>query len=186
MNKKLWLTTIILSLLLIPLVSANVLLPFSFFTLPIFPVIVLLEALIFWWLSKKLLKSKTGFWKSVLITFSANVVTSLVGTFIMFGEPMFIFGFPLFIPAWLNTGLFALCFLFMLLILTVLLEWGTYYLFFRKKKVSVARLFYLSLIANAASYLLVLILIVILKEVYFEYVFSGLELAFYMVGSLFS
>ena len=73
-------------MLFLPIVSADVYLNPTLFGsllfLLLFPIIVFIEALIFFVLINKLFKIKSGFWKILLVVLAANAVTSLYGLFV--------------------------------------------------------------------------------------------------------
>jgi hypothetical protein len=143
---KLWM--FLLAFLLLPCVLAVVSFPFSassvyFFTIYYFPIIIAIEALGFWLSANKLFDIKVSFWMSLLIVAVANIVTSFIG--------MFIFGWVL-IPS--NTLFYVLISLFVMYLLTALIGFGIYLLFFIKnKKIKKLNLLWISLIVNLLNYL---------------------------------
>jgi len=125
-------------LLLLPFISADVILPFSTVkkTLPYFLLILVIEVIIFWLLTNKVFKIKTRFWKSLLIVFIANAVSSLLGSLLgTFLEYYYAF------------------------VLSVFIEFGVYLLFFTKKKFKKINLLWISLAANFLSYLVLFLLL---------------------------
>ncbi len=98
------------------IVSADIITPLSFMTIPLIPFIILIEAFVFWLLANKVIKVPIGFWKLILVTLVANIVTSLLGTFI-----------PLYKSITENLMLVGVAFVF-----SVFIEWGIYIPFFRK------------------------------------------------------
>ena len=126
-------------LLIIPFISANVLLPFNLMTLPLMPFIFAIECVGFLLTWEKLFKIKIGFWKASLIIVVANLSSSLVGT---------IFGV---LPTY--TGMFIA------FIISVVIEFGICLLFLIKKKIRILNLFWISLIINTMSYLFLLLFI---------------------------
>ena len=135
MNKNL---TIILSFILFlpKLALADIMVPLSFTTIPLIPFIVLIEAFVFWLLVNRWLKVQTGFWKLVLVVFIANIVTSLLGTFIYFYRSVAE-----------NLMLISIAF-----ICSVIIEWGLYLPFFWKTNIKKYNLLIISFIANLATY----------------------------------
>jgi len=140
--KKLYLG-LLFFLSLLPLVSADVIageaLAYSGWSFVIFlmVLIVVVETILFWLLINKPFKLKVGFWRSLLIVAVANIVTFIVGIFISI--TMFNGLIPIFLIA---------------AILSIILEWGVYLLFFARKKNVKIKLFFISLIVNAVSYAL--------------------------------
>lgn len=121
--------------LLLPIVSADVILPFSFVTIPFYPLFLIVELILFWLLANRVFSIKVSFWKSLLIVAVANIVTSLMGTFI---------------PSYRDfTGPILTAF-----ILSVIVEFGIYLLFFIKKDVKRINLFWISGLVNLVSYIL--------------------------------
>ncbi|MFH1889821.1 MAG: hypothetical protein ABIJ58_03015 [Nanoarchaeota archaeon] len=139
--KNLWLGLLSL-LLLLPIVSADVVVPSYLSLLGIglvvclFLGIVLVESVLFWLFANKTFKIKTGFWKSLLIVVVANAVTSLLGSLLL-------------------SASISLSFVLTAFLISFLVEWGVYMLFFLKNKGIKMKLLYLSLIANFVSYLLI-------------------------------
>jgi hypothetical protein len=136
MDKKFLLLTILTFLLLPQLVSADVIVPLSTYTIPLIPFITLIEAFIFWVLAKKVIKVPIGFWKLILVTLVANIATSLLGTFI-----------PLYKSATQNLMFIGIAFIF-----SVFIEWGIYILFFRKVNIKILDLLQISFVVNLISY----------------------------------
>ena len=136
MNKKFLLFTILTFLLLPQLVSADLITPLSFMTIPLIPFIILIEAFAFWLLSNKVIKVPIGFWKIILVTFVANIVTSLLGTFI-----------PLYRYTAENLMWIGLAFIF-----SVFIEWEIYIPFFRKVNIKILDLLKISFVGNLITY----------------------------------
>tara|TARA_Y100000310_G_scaffold338017_1_gene426554 strand:- start:591 stop:1025 length:435 start_codon:yes stop_codon:yes gene_type:complete len=138
------LTLILLATLsfLIPTVRADVIVPFSFVTIPFYPLFLIVELIIFWVLANKIFSIKIGFWKSLLIVAVANIVTSLIGTFI---------------PAYRDfNGPILIAF-----IASVIVEFIIFSLFFMKRKVKKINLFWISGIVNIVSYVILYIIFMI-------------------------
>jgi len=132
----------ILAFLLLPeVVSADVAWPLSIYTIPLIPVIVLIEALIFWSIANKVLKVRIGFWKIILVTLIANIITSLLGTLI----PLSRFTVDNFI--WIGVTF----------VFSVLIEWVIYILFFKKVIIKNLDLLAISLAGNAITYALLVL-----------------------------
>jgi hypothetical protein len=143
MDKKFLLLTMLTFLLVPKLVSADLITPLSFMTVPLIPIIILIEAFVFWILANKWLKIQTGFWKLILVTLVANLVTSLLGTFI-----------PLYRYTAENLMWIGVAFVF-----SVLIEWAIYIPFFRKVNIRIFDLLKISLMTNLATYIPIAILI---------------------------
>ena len=129
---------VLLSLiLLIPSIAlADVITPLSFITIPLIPFIILIEAFVFWLLANKVIKVPIGFWKLILVTLVANIVTSLVGTFV-----------PLYRHITENLIWIGVAFLF-----SVFIEWGIYIPFFRRVNIKILDLLKISFIGNLITY----------------------------------
>lgn len=134
---------IALLILITPLVSADVLTPLSEVMIPFIPVVIISETIGFWLLVNKFFKIKTGFWKSLVIMTVANIITSLLGTFIQLYRNV--------------TGPLLLAF-----ILSIIIEFIVYLFFFGKAKIEKIKLLVLSLIVNSISYTLLLLIFAIL------------------------
>ncbi|MBS3128129.1 hypothetical protein J4410_03215, partial [Candidatus Woesearchaeota archaeon] len=131
---------------LIPFVSANVGVPLSLITIPFYPLIVGIEVLVFWLLTKKWFQKKITFGKCVGVVLLANIITALMGNFFIFID----YGF---IPvAW--SGFFLLFLLVLAYILSVLVEWSVLVSFY-KKGFTKKQLFHVAWSANLASYLVI-------------------------------
>jgi len=138
------LTLILLAALsfVIPSVRADIIMPFSVVTIPFYPIFLVVELILFWLLANKVFSIKIGFWKSLLIVAVANIVTSLIGTFI---------------PAYRDfTGPILIAF-----ILSVIVEFIIFLLFFIKKDVKRINLFWISGIVNIVSYLILFVVFTI-------------------------
>ena len=126
-----------LTFLLLPqLVSADLIVPLSVMTIPLIPFIILIEAFAFWLLANKVIKVPVGFWKLILVTFVANIVTSLLGTFI---------------PLYKNTAE-NLIWIGVAFIFSVFIEWGIYIPFFRKVNIKIFDLLKISFVGNIITY----------------------------------
>ena len=136
MEKKFLLLTMLTFLLLPQLVSADLIVPLSVMTIPLIPFIILIEAFAFWLLANKVIKVPVGFWKLILVTFVANIVTSLLGTFI---------------PLYKNTAE-NLIWIGVAFIFSVFIEWGIYIPFFRKVNIKIFDLLKISFVGNIITY----------------------------------
>lgn len=131
-----------LVLLLVPeLASADVITPTLAYTIvPVLPFIILVEAFVFWILVNRVLKVKTGFLKLILVTFVANIVSSMVGAFIPF--IMYTYEWAL--------NLTQICIAYFA---SVFIEWVVYIPFFRKADIKRFDLLKISFAVNLASYI---------------------------------
>jgi len=129
-----------LSLLLIPFISADLIVPVGWRILntTIIVGIIIIETILFWLLSIKFFKIKVGFWKSLLVVAIANIVISFIGYFVSMSFSI-------------NKLIY---FILIAFILSVVIEWGIYLLFFLNRKNVKKKLFYVSLIVNIVSYIL--------------------------------
>jgi hypothetical protein len=116
-------------LLILPMVSADVLIPATEFPQISFPIVLIIEFVVFWLLSKTLFKMNLNPWKILLILFIANLITSAIG-----------FIFPV-----LGYNLL------LAFILSVIIESFVILLFFRKE--NKLKLFFIVLIVNILSYI---------------------------------
>ena len=123
------------------IVFADIITPLSLVTIPLIPGIVLVEFIVFW-IARKINKFDAKLYLLFVAVFVANVTTSFMGTI-----------FPLYKSAVQNTMFVGIAF-----ILSVLVEWGIYELFFRKK-INVLNLFLISLIGNMLTYAFVLVVL---------------------------
>ena len=121
------------------LASADVIIPLSFFTIPLIPIIVIIEAVIFWEIANKNIKVPIGFRKLILVIFIANIVTSLVGIII-----------PIY--QYTSTNLIWIGVAF---VLSVFIEWGIYIPFFRKVTIKIIDLLRISFVANLITYAII-------------------------------
>lgn len=164
MNKKISLLALI-GLVLIPqLVLADMITPLSEVTFPLIPVITLIEAFIFWLFINKIFKVQVGFWKSLLITFVANIVTSLIGTFIPFENPFIYESHVVDALPPTTTGLIIIISRIawgIIFILTVLIEWVVYIIMLKKTTARKIDLLKISFVANFVTYALILISLVL-------------------------
>jgi len=150
MDKKISLLLLI-GLVLIPqLVLADMIMPIYFLPfMPalLLPIIILIEAFIFWWFINKIFKVKVSFWKSLLITFVANMVTSLIGAYL----PLI-----LFTP---DTGPESILIIEgITFVLTVFIEWMVYIIFMKKTTAKKFDLLKISFVANFVTYALITLL----------------------------
>jgi hypothetical protein len=125
--------------------SADVIIPLSFLTIPLIPLIVIIEAVIFWEIANKKIKVPIGFWKLILVTFIANIVTSLLGIII-----------PIY--KYTSTNLIWIGVAFAL---SVFVEWGIYIPFFRKVTIKIIDLLRISFVANLITYAILAFFILI-------------------------
>ncbi|MFH1801246.1 MAG: hypothetical protein ABH804_00195 [archaeon] len=140
--KKLIYSLIGSMILLIPLVSADVILPFYMNAILLMPFILLIlgiETISFWLLNKKILKSEISFLKIFIVVILANIASSLFGLYILSNSYSSSSGvFPFFIIAF---------------ILTTIIEYPVYALLFIKDKISKLDLFLICAIVNAFGYI---------------------------------
>ena len=140
MTKKSGLFTIglvlFLSLLVPKQALADISAPLSMATIPLLPVIIIIEVFIFWLIANKIYKTKIGLGKIAIIIVLSNIITSLLGTFIHFYR-----------DTSENLHLFVLAFVF-----TVLIEWGIYIPFLRKNNIHYIPLLIISFYANIITY----------------------------------
>ena len=129
--------SIFLALLLIPIVSADVIVRYDASAIYLFPLVLVIELIAFWLSANKIFKIQVGFWKSLLIVFIANFVTSLIGILIGFGFHSYNDFIAVFIAFFLSA----------------IIEFVIFLLFFINKKASKINLLWISLITNLASYL---------------------------------
>jgi len=131
-----------LSLLMPSIASADIIIPLSSVTIPLIPFIILIEAFVFWLLANKVIKVPIGFWKLILVTLVANLVTSLLGTFVFI---------PLYRNITENLIWIGIAFVF-----SVFIEWGVYIPFFRKVSIKIFDLLKISFVGNLISYAIIL------------------------------
>ena len=91
---------------------------------------------VFWEIANKNIKVPIGFWKLILVTFIANIVTSLLGIII-----------PIY--KYISTNLIWIGVAFAL---SVFVEWGIYIPFFRKFTIKIIDLLRISFVANLITY----------------------------------
>lgn len=140
MDKKFLLLTILTFLLLPQLVSADLFIPLSIVTLPLIPLIILIEASAFWFLANKVVRVPVGFRRLILVTFVANIATSSLGFFIPYypiSPEDFIYP-----EYWIVIGT--------TFILSVFIEWGVYTSFF--VNIKTRDLLKISFVVNLISY----------------------------------
>jgi hypothetical protein len=140
-KKNYFVSSILVFLLLPEVVSGDVAWPLSIYTIPLIPVIVLIEALVFWLIANIVLKDQIGFWKIILVILIANIITSLLGTFI----PLSRFTIDNFI--WIGVT-----FLF-----SVLIEWVIYLQLFKKIIIKNLDLLAISFVGNTITYTLLVL-----------------------------
>jgi hypothetical protein len=131
-----------LTLLVPSIASADMITPLSVLTIPLIPFIILIEAFVFWLLANKVIKVPIDFWKLILVTLVANIVTSLLGTFI-----------PLYRYTAENLMLIGIAFVF-----SVFIEWGIYIPFFRKVNIKISDLLKISFVGNLVTYTILALL----------------------------
>ena len=131
-----------LILLMPSIASADIITPLSFVTIPQIPFIILIEAFVFWLLANRVIKVPIGFWKLILVTLVANIVTSLLGTFI-----------PLYRNITENLMWIGIAFVF-----SVFIEWGIYVPFFRKVNIKIFNLLKISFVGNLITYAILVFL----------------------------
>lgn len=137
MHKKILLLTILTFLFLPQSASANLLItPALAHSIPLFLIIVLIEACAFWLLANKIIKVRIGFWKMLLITLVANIVTSLLGTLITIYKS---------IEA--SATIIGIAF-----VLSVFIEWIIYIPFFKKTNINKLDLLKISFASNLITY----------------------------------
>jgi len=142
MDKKFLLLTSLTILLFPLLVSADVIVPFSRYTVGFYPYIILSETLVFWVLVNKVIKVRIGIWRLLLATLVANLVTSFLGNFI---------------PTHKFTHADYILLIVFAYLPTVLIEFLIYLPFFRKIKIKTLYLLYISFAANFVSYALLIL-----------------------------
>lgn len=166
MNRKIGMVIAFICLLPGP-AYADVIMPLAVVTIPFLPVIVLIEALLFWLLLNRRYKVATGFWRSVVIILVANLATSALGTFLPlpYAHPQLAASFaPGGQPAVTREPAAIGAYLIIIGIayaLSVLVEWAIYLPFFRKSGPGKAALFKVSLLVNLASYIPLAVLLII-------------------------
>jgi hypothetical protein len=132
-----WRVAIGVACVLLPFsAAADVITPLSHVTIPLLPVIVLIEALVFLILARKWLRAAVGFWRVLGVVVVANVATSFVGTLV-----------PLYKYAARNAMLIAFAFA-----ASVLIEWLIYLPFFQRSGLTKRGLLALAVAANLATY----------------------------------
>jgi len=147
--------------LTLPLVSANMVWPtfsewmgsaMSMNIILLFAWIVVIEVFVYWIIVRRYYKKKFDLKKNILIVFLANVISMLLGFYINAAIASFIASF-------IESPFF---FFLMLYILTVLIEWGIFFLFYRKTW-NRKELLKMTALANVFSYLFLYILMVVLS-----------------------
>lgn len=141
MKSKLLLIITLMLILLPKIVFADIITPLSMMTIPLIPGIVLLEFIVFW-IARKIIKFDAKLYILFVAVFVANTVTSILGTV-----------FPLYKSAAENMMAVAAAF-----VMSVLIEWAVYELFFRKK-IKVLPLFAVSLGGNIITYAFIMIFV---------------------------
>jgi len=122
---------------------ADVALPLAFITVPLLPIIIILEVVVFRLTATQLFKTKLRSWKVATAVVLGNIVTSLLGIPLDFYRDKL-------------ENLLALGVAF---VLSVLIEWGIFVPFFKKDEFGCLKLLLVSLIVNAISYALLIPLI---------------------------
>ena len=117
--------------------------PLSMATIPLLPIIIIIEVFVFLLIANKIYKAKIGLWKIAIIIVISNVITSLLGTVI-----------HLYKDTLENLQLFVLAF-----VCTVLIEWGIYIPFFWKNHINYIQLLIISFYANIITYACLFVLI---------------------------
>lgn len=142
--KKLALLAALLAL--IPFARADIITPLDRYTLPFIPVIILLETIILWLFIRK---DNFSFWRALFACTAANLVTSFIGLF-----------FPVFGETGRGSGLmFSTAGIWVWVLVALVLSWlieFVIWLPFYKKYENKLKLFAFSFVANLASYILVL------------------------------
>lgn len=128
-----------LALILLPFISADLIVPLTFEMKDLFPLVIVVEFIAFWLLTNKLFNIKLNFWKSLLIIVVANLVTSVIGLFISISI--------------LSAGI-AVAY-----VLSIIFEFGIYWLFLAGPKIKTITLFWISLLVNFVSYLLIFLIL---------------------------
>ena len=136
MNRNPLLLTIVTFVFFPRCVMADIITPLSLYTIPLIPLIILIEACVLWVWATKFVKVHVGFWKSILVTSVANMATSLLGTFI-----------PLYKHFGENLMWIGVAFAF-----SVLIEWRIYLPFFRRVNIGTSDLLKVALIGNFITY----------------------------------
>jgi hypothetical protein len=151
----------------IPAVHADVILPVFFilgaYQALAFILVIIIETFAWRWLAKRFYQAEFSFWSSLFIVFIANLISTICG---------FIIGGALEMGSWAlkfhfyskNTYPLALIVgLFILFILSVIIEWISIFLLFRKKvTLQKKEILKLSFIINVFSYALLVIFAIIL------------------------
>ena len=146
--KKLQIMLLIFLLLPVP-VLADMLVPFSYGSAMFLPAVIIIEAFVFWLLSKKI-KMKIGIKKIVLVVLIANIVSSLIG--VIFSYDLYkITNLALSRPDNIKLNLETEYGIFIYLILTVIIELPLFYIFLRKEY-KLKDLITICIILNVVSY----------------------------------
>lgn len=138
MKRKTLLIAALMLVFLPKIVFADIIMPVSMVTIPLIPGIVLVEFIVFW-IARRMIKFDEKLYLLFVAVFVANAATSILGTF-----------FPLYKHAAENMMVILAAF-----VMSVLVEWGIYELFFRKKIKALA-LFAVSLGGNIITYILII------------------------------
>lgn len=126
-------------LISLPAVFADIIMPWSFITMPVIPVIVFVEVLVFWFFFRKYLLVNVKLLRIVGVVLAANLATSLIGTLI-----------PLYRSLTTNLMWIGLAF-----VMSVFVEWGICIPFFRKFRIGLSNLFKIVLVANIITYAMI-------------------------------
>ena len=144
-NRLILILPIVLSFLISP-VNADIVVPLSTVTIPLYPLFLMVELIPFWLLSNKVFSIKIDFYRALLIVAVANIITSLMGNYIYYHRDLSI---PLLIA----------------FIWSIIIEFVIYGLFFiliyrdvKKVFYQSIKLFLISVMTNTASYLPLLLL----------------------------
>lgn len=158
MNRKLGVLLAFICLLPGP-AYADLIMPLAVVTIPFLPVIVLIEALLFWLLLNRRYQVVTGFWRSVVIILLANLATSALGAVLPlpYSHPQLAASFapggqPVVTREPAEIGAY-LAIIGVAYALSVIVEWAIYLPFFRKTGPGKGLLFKVALLVNLASYL---------------------------------
>jgi len=163
--KKILISSVIIgfvfSVLLIPLVSADVAIPF-FVGYGMMMTSFLIFIIFLEWISLKFLQKifhyKIGFFKSIFAISISNIASTLIGVGILGIIEYFLMSKEIYLIELLSRSIFLYAIiLLLLLIITIFVEWPVFYLLinkWNKIKISKRSCFILALLINLISYLL--------------------------------
>lgn len=151
-HKLIWL--LIFWALLIPFVSADIIVPYFEITFILLPIVLIIELAGFWFFTNKIFLIKVKPLQTFQMVIVANLITYLIGTVIDFLTLDYIDVFRDFFPYSI----------FIAFILSVIIEYFIFSMFFIKSKIKKINLFWISGIINLASYLLLFILFINLEK----------------------